>query len=67
MVVTKSGGSRRRKLMKGSSSLKDKTFDQERSTMDPIDVELLNLVFPVILVPYGTFEDETPIAEGFGK
>ena len=35
--------------------------------MDPIVVEPLNLMPPTALVPYSTFEDETPVAEGFGE
>ena len=65
MVMTRFGGSKRRKLLKGSYSSKGKTFDQERSAMDPIDVE--PSAQPTTLVPYGTFEYETPTVEGFGE
>ena len=33
--------------------------------MDPIDVEPLNSMLQATLLPYGTSEDETTIAEGF--
>ena len=65
MVMMGSSGPGRRKLLKGSSSSKGKTFDQEGSAMDPIDVEPLNSTLPATLMPYGTSEDETPIVEGF--
>ena len=35
--------------------------------MDPILVEPLNSALPAALVPYGTFEDETPTTKGFGE
>ena len=59
MLMTRSNGSRRRKLMKGSSNSKGKTFDQEGSTIYLIVMEPLNLTSPTILLPYGTSEDET--------
>ena len=65
MVMTRSCGSRRRKILKGSSSSKGKTFDKEGLTMDPIVMEPLTLAPPAALVPYGTSEDETPAAKGF--
>ena len=58
MVMTSSGGSDRRRLVKGSSSSKGKTFDQEGSAIDPIDVEPLSSAPLPSLVPYGTSEDE---------
>ena len=65
MVMTRSGGSDRRRLVKGSSSSKGKTFDQEGSAIDPIDVEPLSSAPIASLVPYGTSEDEIPTKEGF--
>ena len=50
MVMMRSGGFERRKLLKGSSCYKGQTFDKEGSTMDPIDVEPLSLA-PPALVP----------------
>ena len=67
MVITRSGGSGRRKILKGSSSSKGKIFDQEGLVMNPIVKELLNSASPSALVLYGTTEDETPIAKGFGE
>ena len=67
MVMTRSGGSDRRRLVKGSSSSKGKTFDQEGLAIDPIDVEPLSSTPLASLVPYGTFEDEIPAKEGFGE
>ena len=63
MMMTRSSGSGRRRLVKESSSSKGKTFDQERSAMDPIDVEPLSLASPTTLVPYGTYEDDTPTTD----
>ena len=53
MVMTISGGSNRRRLVKGSFNSKGKTFDQELA-MDPIDMEPLSLALPTTLVSYGT-------------
>ena len=61
--MTRSGGFGRRRLLKGSSSNKEKVFDQEGLAMDPIDVKPLNSVPPTALVPYGTSEDEVLAAE----
>ena len=58
MVMMRSGGSGRMRLVKGSSSNKGKIFDQEGSVMDPIDVEPLCSTLPASLVPYDTSEDE---------
>ena len=58
MVMTRSSGFGRRKLLKGSSSGKGRTFYQEGSAMGPIDVELLSSAPPMDLVPYGTSKDE---------
>ena len=54
MVMTRSDGFSGRKLLKGSSSKKDKTFEQEGLAMDPIDVEPLRFSPPMALMPYGT-------------
>ena len=56
--MTKFGGFGRRRLVKGTSNSKGKTFDQVRSTMDPTDIELLILGPPTTLVPYGTSEKD---------
>ena len=64
MVMTWSGGSERRRLLKGSSRNKEKVFDQEESAMDPNDVEPLNSVSPTSLMLYGTSEDEVMIVDG---
>ena len=58
MVMTRSGGSSRRRLVKGSSSNKGNIFDKKELAMDPIDVEPLSFAPPTLLVPYGTSEDE---------
>ena len=67
MVMTRSGGSDRRRLVKGSSNSEGKTFDQEGLAIYPIDVEPLSPTPPASLVPYGTFEDEILAKEGFGE
>ena len=58
MVMTGFGVSDRRRLVKGSSSSKGRTFDQEGSVMDPIDAESLSSAPPTMLVPYGMFEED---------
>ena len=58
MVMTSSGGYGRRTFVKGSSSSKGKTFNQEGLAMDLIDVEPLSLASPSALVPYDTFEED---------
>ena len=58
MVMMRYGRSGRMRLVKGSSINKGKIFDQERSAMDPIDVEPLCYTLPASLVPYDTSEDE---------
>ena len=58
MVMTRSGGFDRIRLVKGSSISKGRTFDQKGSTMDPIDMEPLSSALPTALVPYGTFEED---------
>ena len=63
MAMTRSSGFGRRRLLKGSSSNKDKVFDQEGLAMDPIDVKPLNSMSPTALLPYGTSEDEVLAAE----
>ena len=63
MVMTRSSGFGRRRLVKGSSSNKGKAFDQEGLGMDPIEVEPLT-ASPTSLIPYGTSEDEIPTVEG---
>ena len=60
MVMMRSGGSGRRRLVKGSSNSKGKTFNKKGSAIDPIDVEPLSSALPT-LVPYGIFLDK-----GFG-
>ena len=67
MVMTRYGGSDRRRLVKGSSSSEGKTFDQEGSTIDPIDVEPLSLAPLASVMPYGTSENEIPAKEGCGE
>ena len=67
MVMTRSGGFGRRRLVKGSPSSKGKSFDQEGSAIYPIDAEPLSSAPLASLVPYATFEDVIPIEEGFGK
>ena len=66
MVMTRSGGSRIRKLVKGSSSAKGKTFDQEGSTMDPIVMKPIRSALLATLVPYGTSKDKVPNVEASG-
>ena len=56
--MTRSGGSDRRTLVKGSSNNKGKIFDQEGSAMDPIIMEPLSSAMIASLVPYDTYEDE---------
>ena len=58
MVMTRYSVSDRRSLVKGCSSSKWRTFDQEGSVKDPIDVESLSSAPPTMLVPYGTFEED---------
>ena len=53
--------------MKGSSCFKGKTFDQEGSIINPVDVEPLSSALSIILVPYGTSKDEIHVAEGLEK
>ena len=65
MVMTKSGGVGISNLTKDSSNNKARSFDQEGSSMDPIDVEPLRSVDPTAIVPYGKFEDEDPAVEAF--
>ena len=60
MVITRSGGSSRKRLVKGSSD------NKEGLVMDPIDVEPLRSAMVAFLVPYGTFEDEVLMADAFG-
>ena len=67
MVMTRTGGSDRRRLVKRSSSSKEKSFDQEGSAIYPISVEPLSSAPPTSLVPYGTSEDVIHAEEGFGK
>ena len=67
MLMTRYDGSNRRRLMKGSFISKGKTFNQEGSTIDPIDEEPLSSAPPTTLVPYGTSKDEIPSAKGFGQ
>ena len=60
MVMTRYGEFGRKRLVKGSSNSKGKTFDQEGLVMDLIDVDPLSSAPPTALVPYGTFEDDAP-------
>ena len=60
MVMTKSSRTDLRRLRKGVSSYKGRTFDQDGLAMDPIDVELLSSAPPLALVPYGTFNEDIP-------
>ena len=60
MVITRSGRTDLRRLRKGVSSDKGRTFDQDGSAMDLIDMEPLSLAPPPALVPYGTFEEDIP-------
>ena len=57
MVMTRSGGSDRRRLVKRSSNSKGKSFDQEGSAIDPIGVEPLSSAPLASLVPYCTSKD----------
>ena len=63
MVMTRSDGPDRRKLVKMSSSAKGRIFDQEGSAMGPIDVEPIRSKPSLSLVPYDTSEDEVPTSE----
>ena len=67
MVMTRSGGFSRRRLVKGSPCSKGKSFDQEGSAIYLIDAEPLSSTPLASLVPYGTSEDVIPTEEGFGK
>ena len=58
MVMTRSSGYDRMRLVKGSSNKKGKIFDQEGLGMDPIDVQPLSYAPLALLVPYRTFKDE---------
>ena len=60
MVMTRSNGFGSRRLVKGNSSSKGKTFDQEGLATDPLDMEPLSSMPPNALVPYRTFENEIP-------
>ena len=62
MVMTRSGGCKKRRNVKGSSNSKCQTLDQEGLTMDPIDVEPLSLTPLAALMPYGISKDDSPIA-----
>ena len=64
MVLTRPSGAGTRKLRKGSSSSKRRIFYQDRSTMDPIDVEPLRLAPPLALVSYGKSKEGIPVAVG---
>ena len=67
MVMTRSGGFGRRRLLKGSSNNKEKVFNQERLAIDPIDVKPLNSTPLTLLVPYRMFENEVLIANALGS
>ena len=60
MVMTRSGGSSRRKIVKGSSSKQGRIYDQEGLAMDPIDMEPLRFSGLIAIMHYGTSEDEEP-------
>ena len=64
MVMTRSNGFGSKRLVKGNSSSKGKTFVQEGLVIDPIDMEPLSSMPPGALVPYRTFENEIPTTEG---
>ena len=66
MLMMRYDGSDIRRLVKGSFISKGKTFNQEGSTIDPIDAEPLSSVSPTTLLPYGIFKDEIASAKGFG-
>ena len=61
MVMTRSGGCKKRRNVKGSSSYKCQTFDQEGLTMDPIDVEPLSSAPLRALMPYRISKDYFPV------
>ena len=63
MVITGSSGSGRKRLVKGSSNSKGKTFYQEGSVVDTINMEPLSSASPTTLLSYDTFEEDssTPV------
>ena len=54
MVMTRSGGFSRIRLMERSFSNKGKIFDKEGLAMRLIDMEPLRFALRTLLVPYGT-------------
>ena len=64
MVMVRSGRVSIRKLRKGISIEKGRIFDQDGSSMDPIDVEPLHSA-PLALVPYGTSKEDVLVADAY--